>query len=515
MKALSPTEYAVLSALATQLQAEQVWSIASGDAGSDVNGWLGNTLSDTVRSPQVVALREQVRQILGSNVTPDAAAMFKYYRSLVDGAPVPLPATIAPVVWMDGRLQAYSDAGGTLPVSSGLIRRINEAGGTAWASESDSQRPSRDLGIRCDIVPSGAGFGQLLRAAQSVTLNSWTMVAQYVCRYDSGSNMGLGATSATNLGLFCGSTGVGVFTGSPISFAGIAAPRGQKCTFVARGRVADVTAALRSNGITQFDSVATALGGGTTGANGWRIAPNFSNMNGLQGSVNQFLVIPRAVTDTEVAQLLAWGDSLASTDAFPVGASLVGLCGDSIVQGVGIIPSQAWAWLMLNNLRTGSFPTVEECNVAVAGSGVGPSMYANLTPFYSTSRAKNICLLAAGTNDLANGNGAAATIAAYFAACDANRALGAKVVACTILPRSNAMIVSQGTFNADRATVNAAIIANSSHYDALANVAAVATMGADGDSNNATNYQADLIHPTAIGHGLIEPTYRAAVSSLL
>lgn len=443
-------------------------------------------------------IQRPLRRLIGSNA---AAPVF--------------PTSVVPVVWLNGRLQAYSDAGGTLPVSSGLIRRINEASGTAWSSETDAQRPARDIGIRCDIVPSGAGFGQLFRAAQTVTLNDWTMIAQYVCRYDSGSNMGLGATSATNLGLFCGSAGVGVFASSPISFAAITPPRGRKCTLVARGTPAAVKGSLLSNGAIQSDSAAVALGGGTTGSNGWRIAPNFSNMNGLYGSVNQFLVIGRAVSDAEVLQLLAWADSLSSNDAYPLSAQLVGVCGDSIAQGVGIVPSQAWAWLMLQNLRNGAFPAVEECNVAIAGSGVSPTMYANLTPFYSASRAKNVCLLASGCNDLANGNGAAATIAAYLAACDANRALGAKIVACTLLPRSNAMAVSQATYNADRATFNAAIIAGSSHYDALADVAAVAGMGADGDSNNATNYQADLIHPTAVGHGLLESTYRTAVASQL
>jgi hypothetical protein len=89
--ALTSQAYLVLSGLATQLAVEPIWSTSSGDAQSDVNGWLGYVLSDTIRTPQLAAVREQVRVALSMNVTPDAAIMFRYYRGLIDansGPPV-------------------------------------------------------------------------------------------------------------------------------------------------------------------------------------------------------------------------------------------------------------------------------------------------------------------------------------------------------------------------------------------------------------------------------------------
>jgi lysophospholipase L1-like esterase len=426
------------------------------------------------------------------------------------------PSTVVPAVWLDGSLQAYSDAAGTLPVSAGLIRRINEASAATWLSENDPQRPSRDVGVRCDFL-AGAGFGQMLRGAStSINNNNWTMVLQFVVRDGfGGQNMGFCATSATLLGLAVGAGVLGCAINNSISyFPVLSVPRAQKCTAVVRGTASGATDSLLSGGVTQTDSIAATVTGGTTGTNGWHLAPaGFGGMNGLYGSVNQFLVVNRAVTDGEAAQLLAWGDSLACTAGYPLTSPLIGVCGDSIARnGVGLTPQAGWCWIMLQTLRGGVSPSAEECNVAIVGSGVGPAMYSALTPFYSASRTKNVVFLASGTNDLANGNGAAATTTAYFAACDTLRAQGWKVIACTILPRSDVMVVSQVTYNTARATMNASIVAGNSHYDGLADVASVTGMGADGDSNNATNYQGDNVHPTAVGHGLIEPTYRTAVT---
>jgi lysophospholipase L1-like esterase len=404
-----------------------------------------------------------------------------------------------------------------VPVSSGLIRRVNDAAdGAAWASTSDAQRPTRDIGIRCDFLAT-PGFGQLLRSAKSVPLNDWTIVCQFVTREGlGGPTMGLVATSTTNLGLHAGSLLGCYVNGSPQDFAALTIPRAQKCSVVVRGTPTQILASMLTGGVTTSDAIVAVIVGGTTGTNGWYLAPFFGNDKGLYGSVNQALVVDRAVSNTEATRLLAWCDSLPTTDGYPLTAPLVGVCGDSIAtSAVAVSPQDGWPFLMLQTLRASSSPTVEECNVAIAGSGVSPAMYAALTPFYSASRAKNVVFLASGTNDLANGNGAAATTTAYFAACDALRAQGWRVIACTVLPRSDVMVVSQVVFNAQRVILNANIVAGGSHYDALANVALVSGMGADGDSNNATNYSADKVHPIAAGHALIEPTYRAAAVSLL
>lgn len=429
----------------------------------------------------------------------------------------PFPSTVTPIVWLDGRYPVYSDAAGNVQVGSGLIRRANDNPSLAgvWLSENDPQRPSRDVGIRCDFL-AGSGFGQLLRAAStSVSLTDHTLVCQFVPRI-AVPNMGLCATSTTNLGLFTSGNALGFFAnGSPSQFSLLPLGLAQKNTVVVRGTPTGTKGSLMTGGLVTSDTVAAVITPGTTGGNGWHLAANFGNMLGFYGSINQFLVINRAVSDAEVLQLLAWGDALGSSDGYATGNSIVNITGDSIATGiVQVAPNAGWPGVMLQNLRAGAFPTVETCNTAVSGSGIAPTTYANIRP-YSDSR-KNVTILAGGTNDLANGTSTAATLtAAYFAACDDLRSKGQRVVAATLLPRSDGMVVSQSVFDAARATFNANIRNGSSHYNGLADVAQVTGMGADGNSNNATLYSADKVHPIAAGHALLEPTYRAAAISLL
>jgi hypothetical protein len=66
----------------------------------------------------------------------------------------------------------------------------------------------------------------------------------------------------------------------------------------------------------------------------------------------------------------------------------------------------------------------------------------------------------------------------------------------------------------NRAIVNAAIVTwEGAHCDKVADWAANATMGANGASDNATNY-ADKVHPTLAGYAILEPITRAAINSL-
>ncbi len=71
---------------------------------------------------------------------------------------VPFPGTVVPALWFDGNKQAYSDLAGALPVSSGLIRRLNEPAPLAgsWTTPADANRPLRDANsVRFDLNPTG------------------------------------------------------------------------------------------------------------------------------------------------------------------------------------------------------------------------------------------------------------------------------------------------------------------------------------------------------------------------
>lgn len=87
MTALTPTAFRVLNNLAVTLGVEPRFATSSGDAASDVNGWLGSVLADSNNSPQMVALRASLKASLGSNVALTEADFFSYYFALLSASP--------------------------------------------------------------------------------------------------------------------------------------------------------------------------------------------------------------------------------------------------------------------------------------------------------------------------------------------------------------------------------------------------------------------------------------------
>jgi hypothetical protein len=116
-----------------------------------------------------------------------------------------------------------------------------------------------------------------------------------------------------------------------------------------------------------------------------------------------------------------------------------------------------------------------------------------------------------GTNDLGLSNGSVLPgwINSYAAYCDARRALGWKVVVCTLLPSNR-----YAAFNTDRATVNNALRGwVGVHCDALVDFAADATMGPDSACTNTTYYM-DGIHPTEAGHNILMPIWKQVIDGM-
>lgn len=87
MTALTATAFNVLNNLAITLGVEPRFASGSGDAASDVNGWLGSVLADTNNSPQLIALRASLKASLGSNVALTEADLFSYYFQLLSASP--------------------------------------------------------------------------------------------------------------------------------------------------------------------------------------------------------------------------------------------------------------------------------------------------------------------------------------------------------------------------------------------------------------------------------------------
>ncbi len=240
----------------------------------------------------------------------------------------------------------------------------------------------------------------------------------------------------------------------------------------------------------------------------------------IYGFVSQVIGVDRAVSDTETTGMIDWLAAQPIPEAFPASKPLVAILGDSIANGDQVQSWQSWSFSMLSNLQNTN-PEVQLLNAATNGSGIPKvknSDYSDVVlPWYSAAREKSILLVAAGTNDLAGGNDLQDLLDRYYALMDSARATGWKTVACTVLPRTDAgLALGQSGFDAERAAFNADIVAHwTSHANALADVAAVTGVGAAGDSDNTTYYSTDKIHLNAAGHALVEPTYRAAVASLL
>lgn len=428
------------------------------------------------------------------------------------------------LAWMDGRLTMYSDSGGTTPQGGylGSVYRVNEAGPLTsnWSAVAANQTARRDqAGLRFDFTGVAAPAMPFFRAnAVNVSLNNCTMVIVYTERDGfGGPDMGLAICGPTSLGIYGGAGGVGLYVNGGLWQSAITVTRATKCTAVARWTPTQANIALLANGVTSTDALVTTVTAGTN-TTAFELGFSGAGTQGFYGSIAQFLVINRAVSDLERSLLLQWGDAQEMSPGYPVASPLLAVTGDSIARvGVGAGPPDGWCWQALKNIRSTKGADIEMCNVAITGSGV-VGTYAAIAPYYVAARAKNVAIFASGTNDLANNNGSTYTINNLYAQCDLARAQGWKVVICTIIDRSGLFGggATQTSFNTDRATTNTNIQANwASHADALADVGAVAGVGNVGDSLNLTNFTNDGVHPTAAGHLLMEPTIRAAILSLL
>jgi lysophospholipase L1-like esterase len=430
------------------------------------------------------------------------------------------------IAWFDGDQQAYSDLAGTTQQNTpgGTLGRVNETSPLTanWQGASSAQRALKDAyGVRSYFYGSSYPGMQLVRGAATVNMQDVTIVASYLERDGlGGPTMGLlGTTSAPFWGMYGGAGGLGGYVNQSPLASGLTPPRGQKCSVVMRMTPTALKTSLLTGGVTTSSTVAVTVTAGSAGAGGFALFHAGGGAQGYYGSVAQLVIIGRAVSDSEATSLLAWADSKAMPEAYPIGQPLIGIVGDSIARaGVGVQSNQGWWSLMLQSLRGGVAPGAEACNVAIVGSGVGSggsAPYSALLPFLSSSRKKQVTVVAIGTNDLANGNNTATTIANIYAVCDALRAAGSKVVLQNILPRQGLFNLpgTQASFNAAQATANADFAVNwASHADAFVDVASLTGLN---DPTNTTYYQSDKVHPTAAGMSAMATPITAAVAGLL
>lgn len=191
-------------------------------------------------------------------------------------------------------------------------------------------------------------------------------------------------------------------------------------------------------------------------------------------------------TPTPANMVLAAGDSITASNAAPGGASY----------------SRLWA---------ADHPTVTYVNEAVGGSGLGNSgdvsptnsLYARQAAALAYNPSHLTVLIGANDLSLADLTGYRNRLYAYIAPF---KAAGAKVILCTVLPRTGV-----SGFNAGRATFNNLLRADKGvQFDDLVDFDTT-SMGVDGAENNTSLYY-DGLHPTPAGHTVMKRAYATVVN---
>jgi lysophospholipase L1-like esterase len=434
------------------------------------------------------------------------------------------PQSIANLaLWMDGRAATFSDAGGTTAATdpAGRVRRIDQPAPLtgSWLASADAVRAFREPGSLY-FQPNGTASGNNISqpVGPTVTGNNATLAVSFVLRdlpapfnaaiiYGAGGGTwGFDLAGATTTALRVRNQGVTWTTN-------IAVPELVACSIVMRATSSGMDLSDNFGGITGTASLTQALGSAAIGS----FVAGLGSGGTFQGSISQIAIYNRAISDAERAALLAFMVANSPPTAFPTGAPLVQISGDSIAAGFNVDKHlQSWPFKMVNNLYA-TAPSVRLFDSAIAGWTIAQMATDYPTwvkPNYSTSRTRNILIAAGATNSMAFGTlTAAQVLAAYYAYCDQARADGFLVVSCSVLPRTDAGI--RGTFEADRGTFNSDLAANhAAHSDAYADVASIVGMSTPTDTTG-TNFTADHVHPSAAGHALIEAVVRTAVLSLL
>jgi lysophospholipase L1-like esterase len=428
------------------------------------------------------------------------------------------PASLAGLaLWFDGSATLYTDTGGTTPAvaPSDRVYRANQPSPLSghWQASSAAENGYADA---ADLWLNGGSQSLTQPSGPTATSNDCTLWVRLRSEATSGTQGVMVGTDGTGtFGPILNGSALVTLRASGLGSTGLNVLPDVDVAIVQTFTAAGVRSIVLTGGSITTATESVTIPSGT--AAGFVMGTGFQRCKMRLYSAGLIAGALVSGSFAEVA-LLHHLDRITGPPGYPTGCPLVVVAGDSIAYGYTVTSDQSWAGRMSASLSSGTHPH-RWAQTAVPGyiiSQMVSDYPTRVTPLYSVSRTKNVLIAAGATNDIAFGSETAAQVlTAYYAYCDAARAAGWKVVACTVLPRSDVANSIRGTFEADRTTFNTDVVANwASHADAIANVASVSGMGAFGDSDNATNY-GDKVHPSPTGHGLLEPTYTAAVESLI
>jgi lysophospholipase L1-like esterase len=187
--------------------------------------------------------------------------------------------------------------------------------------------------------------------------------------------------------------------------------------------------------------------------------------------------------------------------------------GDSLTVGQGSSVGKDYPTRL--GVGLGASYTVTK-GLAVGGQTAGDmnnDAETQIDALYSASYNDNILAAWGGTNDIQFGLSAAVAYARYRDYCLRRKAKGFKVIAFTVLPRSDGGGIAG--VETRRTALNTLIRAHYLEFaDALADVAADSRIGDSGDELNLTYYQTDKVHLSDAGYQIIADIVQPIVVAL-
>jgi lysophospholipase L1-like esterase len=200
-----------------------------------------------------------------------------------------------------------------------------------------------------------------------------------------------------------------------------------------------------------------------------------------------------------IAHVAYWNRPLTANEVATlaqIGAN-VALEGDSITVGYAAqLPPLMASRAGIRSIATGG-ETVATMNTQIA---------TQLRPLYRTSISRNIAVLLGGTNDAAAAAPAATIYSRISAWHAAARAEGFRTLCCTITPRGD-----NATYNTTISDTNALLRADHTFADGFLDVAAISSLT---DPNDTTYFNADKLHLTTAGYGVLAAAVAGAIAAL-
>lgn len=236
---------------------------------------------------------------------------------------------------------------------------------------------------------------------------------------------------------------------------------------------------------------------------------NFGGGNLLTGKIASVVITRGADTPRQRAEMVKYLGTYYGITVDSDAKRLVICDGDSLTAGQGSTGGQTYPVQLIAALGS----SYEALNDGTGGHTVAQMLtgVAALDEYIAVTRPRTYYVGWGGGNDIyTNGTDAAATFSSYVDLLRGRRVSGAKVVACTQLPRS--IVPTPSYYERQRLAFNAMVRAQWSIFaDALADMGAHPLIGLAGSEMNTTYFDDDRVHLKNAGYAIVESLVRAAI----